>query len=437
MATAFADVSFAGELDYRLSAGVGTSDNIRRTATDEIDETIATAGLQFSYDQQTAKLNADLVGDLAYYEYLDNTFDSELLGNLFANGVFSIVPERFVWSGIDQFGQVLRDPFVPSTAENRENINYASTGPDFYVGLGSQLRLRLGGRYSMTTYETSPFDSTSTSGQLSLIRVISNHRSLSFNADLKQTEYDDQALNADFDQTSAYVRYDAQGARTNLKIDAGYNQLKFDANDEEESGTLLSVEVSRRMSGSSTLFFRGGTEFSTAAGDFAREQGFSNVGIDSAAGRQSADPFTLDHASASYEYFRNRTGFGLTLAWADRDYHDNAPLNQTTNIVSAHVSRDLSTLASIDFTGTYMKVDYVAPSPSYREAGAGVTFNWRLSRGISLRATYDYADRTSDVATGEYTENRFMISIGWGRGEPRSTRLPPTFGVDSVVPTGN
>jgi hypothetical protein len=99
------------------------------------------------------------------------------------------------------------------------------------------------------------------------------------------------------------------------------------------------------------------------------------------------------------------------------------------------VRRDLSLRASLDLSASYSQGDFSGPSPSYDETALGFTFQWRLSRSLSLRATLDHVARNSDSPLNEFTENRVMVTIGWGRGDPRATRIPPSFGVDSM--TGN
>jgi len=94
-----------GELDYKLSLGAGHSDNVSRVPTNEVEEDIATAGLKFAFDENTRKVRADVVGDLAYYEYLDDSFESELLGNVYADGMFTLIPERFTWAATDQLAR--------------------------------------------------------------------------------------------------------------------------------------------------------------------------------------------------------------------------------------------------------------------------------------------------------------------------------------------
>ena len=149
----------ADGLEYRASIGAGYTDNIRRDTGNEQDENLGIAGLRFSYDADTRKLDADLVGEIAYYEYLNDTFEPELLGNIYADASFALVPDRLHWVLTDGFGQVMTDPFQAQSPANRQNINYLSTGPEAFIGLGSQTRLRLAGRYSLATYEDDPFDS--------------------------------------------------------------------------------------------------------------------------------------------------------------------------------------------------------------------------------------------------------------------------------------
>src|SRR6476469_8214764 len=98
MLTQFAATHAYGEdLAYEASLGAGRSDNILRIPSNEKSEDIASAGLQFSFDKQSSKIQADAVADLAYFDYRDNTFDSQFAGNFAGSALVSFVPERFQW----------------------------------------------------------------------------------------------------------------------------------------------------------------------------------------------------------------------------------------------------------------------------------------------------------------------------------------------------
>jgi hypothetical protein len=424
----------AAELDYRVSVGAASSDNVRRSRENEIDETIGIAQLQLSLDQRTNRVRADIFSDLAYYEYLDDTFDSEVVGNVYADTAFSLVPDRFIWSASDQFGQVLVDPLQPSTADNRENINYFSTGPDFIVGASWPVRLQFGGRYALTEYEDSPLDMSSTAAQVALVRSVSEGSSISLNGRIEQIEYKEQSLDADFDQLEAYLHYQVAGSRTNLSLDAGFAQLRRDFNDEKENGALLDVEMSRRLSGSSTLQLGAGRRFSTAAGAFIAEQGIGDGGIGGGSGRQTASPFTRDHVTLGWAFRRNRTGLYVDLSWTQRTYEGLEALDQSSVTFATRYSRDLSPRATLGLGVAYGSADYEPPAADNKDLTFRSTLTWRLTRNVSLEARYDFVDRNSTAPLTEYSENRFWVTIGYGHGEPRSQRSSPSFGIDTLAP---
>lgn len=425
----------AAEVAYDVSVGIGHSDNIRRTEVNEIDENITSVGTRFSVDHRSSHVRADLVGDLAYAEYLDNTFDSEVLGNFTGKARFAFVPQRFEWVFTDNFGQVLSDPFVPATPENRENINYFTTGPDFTVGFGSQTRVRLGARYSLATYEDSPLDSSSLSGELALVRQLSTSNSLSAQARFQQVEYDEAALSADYEQSEAFLRYEGLGARTHVGIEVGYTELDHEASDQQEDGPLVRVDVMRRLSPSTTLTLWAGREFSNSASAFASTQDASGANIGAAPGRQEVQPFMHDFATLGWVWSRQRTELGLSAAWDERSFDQQPLLDQTTMTYSAQLSRELSSRISLMLGGSLVSSDFEQPG-DYDETNATVGLRWRLGGHVSMSLRYEYADRDGDLPDASFTENRYWLSFAISRGELRNAPVGPEFAVDQI-PQGN
>lgn len=423
----------AANLAYELEAGVGRSDNIARTATNEIEEDIATAGLQFSLDHVTPRLEADLIGDFAYYDYLDDTYDSEVLGNFTGNATFNVIRDRLQWVVADNFGQVLTDPFEPATPDNREQINYFTTGPNIVMGFGSQTRLRLGARYSITTYEDSPFDSDSVLGEIELSRMLSSASSLGLSARAQQVEYDEAALDADYDQSEAFLRYHAEGVRTVLTVDAGYTEIDQEAADDSQSGLLLRLDVTRRLSASSTLALGLGREFSSSGAAFASTQAVTGVGLGATPGRQTVDPFTNEYVTLGWSYERNRTGFDLFGSWNDQSYESDPLFDQSLSTLSGSIYRDFSTRLRVQLGASYAEADFEEPNSNYEEISANATVSWRLSRSLSIGLTYDHFDRTSDIPDGGYKENRYWLSLTYGSGQPRARVRTPDFAIDAAT----
>jgi hypothetical protein len=423
----------AAQLDYRANLGAGHSDNIRRVEEDEVDEDIVGASVQFSLNQRSPSLEADVIGDVGYYEYLDDTYDSEVLGNVIANTRYNFVPERFSWVLDDNFGQVLGDAFSPATPDNRENINYLSTGPDLTLPLGSQMRFRVGARYGMTAYERSDLDSTNVSAQLALVRLLSSSSSVSLNANQRNVEYDEERLDADYDQTELFLQYSALGARTQMTADIGYTQIDRDATQDAEDGLLARISATRRLSSASTIQLDLGREFTSSAGAFASDQGFGGLQAGTGQGQQTAEPFTNDTVRAAWDFRRNRTALNLYGSWDERTY-DDPSLDQTLMTGGGRISREMSRTTTLDVGATYSDAQFEQGVTDYHQLDATLGFVWRLSSTLTFQATYIYSDRTSDAPLGDYTENRIWLSLGYGRGVPRTILQGPNFAVDSANP---
>jgi uncharacterized protein (PEP-CTERM system associated) len=145
-----------------------------------------------------------------------------------------------------------------------------------------------------------------------------------------------------------------------------------------------------------------------------------------------------DYVTLGWDFSRVRTGFSLNASLNKQTYEDAPELDQTVTVLTAQVTRALSQRSTAALHGTYSQGDFsqsdgLLTSGDYKDTNVGLNFTWRLSRAWSLNATYDYFHRSSDAALGSYDENRYWLSIIYGRGTPRATPLAPAFAVDAAA----
>ena len=420
----------AGNFDYQISAGGAHSDNVTRVAQNEVDEDIASAGFKFSFDEQTRKIKTDLVGNFDYQKFLDETYDDDLIGNFAGNLEIEFVPERFSWTFADNFGQVLQDPLQPATPINSENINFFTTGPNITFAFGAQNRLRLGGRYLRTDYEDSPFDSTTTLGEIGFGRILSSVNTLSLNARFQQVDYETDVLGGDYDQADAFVRYEGNGARTKISADVGYTELQRDVG-EDTDGELLRLSATRQVSTASNLALLAGREFANSGTAFAAMQGNGEITLDPTVGRQVPEPFLRTHATFSWNFQRQATTLTLRAGYEDQDYEITDLLDQQFTSFGAVYRRDLTAATFVQLDASRMRGEFTLGGAEYTDTIAGVTLDWGISRTLRLSLTYDYADRNGDEVTGDYTENRVWLSFSFQRGAPRRELLQPEFAAEA------
>lgn len=416
----------AQELDtaYGVRVGVGSSDNIRRTDTAKVDETIAIAGVNFSLAQKSRRLTADANGDFSYMDYLDDVYDDEVVGSFAGQARLGIVPERFEWRLSDNFGQTTQQAFRPATPENRENINYFTTGPSLVLGAGSTTRLTLDGHYSNVGYETSPLDSDRLGGSVGVVRQLSASTAASLNVNYQDVNFKDDALNTDFDTREAFVRYDVKGSRTSLGFDLGYTEIA--QLDQNESGMLARLQASRRLTPAATLSLSAGREFSDAGNLFRQLSSLQSTqsgpgGIQPV--QSNNDPFTNTYGTLGWYFSRNRTEFGLSAARFDEDYEQDELRDRTRTTFSASFRRQMTPALDLFVSLDRTEEEYGDSAQDFSELYGTMLLSWQLGRHVSMEFQYERVDRGSDGPVDEYVDNVGWIRIGYGRGSRRASSV--------------
>ncbi len=411
----------AATANYSVDAGVGRSDNIRRTSTNAESETIGTASVEFAAYENTRRLQAQMIGDLAYFDYFHHTYNSEVIGNFAGNANFQLVPERIQWNVQDNFGQIRTDPFAAVTPDNRENINYFTTGPTFIARLGSQNSLRLSAEYSKISYETTPNDNDRISGAVGLVHNLSALSAVSANVQVQKINYD-SALAIDYKRQDAFLRYAINGGRTTATADLGYTKLQRDSAP-DSSGLLARLDFTRRVSASSTLSLRLGREFTDPGSSFQFQQTVQTVNLDTGLATATSASFTDKYAVLGWDFLRQRTGLGISLSHYDENYDLITTFNQKRTLGNAYVSRALAPNLLLLVGLSYLKNDFTMVPGDYREKGASAALTWQLGRRLSLTGRYEHYDRSSELAGGDYRENRLWLTISYGTKSPGSREL--------------
>lgn len=405
------------DLTYEVEAGVGHTDNITRVETGETDETLATIGTRVDWTEDTRRLSADVFADLDYVEYLDGTYDGEIVGTADADLNFGIVPDRLIWQVQDSFGQAQSDPFVPVTPENSEYVNYFTTGPDLILNLGPQNSARLFGRYSRTNYEVTDLDGERTAAGLSLIRALSGASKVALNATTDESEFDNPA-NTGYERRSASLSYDLTGARTTLSTQAGYSWIELD-DGTKSGGELFELTLTRVVTNSSTLELTAGSQFSDAGEQL---RGITSVGGSGAGPSQvlaTTDPFVDRNIAVSWDFRRNRTGVTFGVSYDESEYEEETQFNRNRVAYSASYSRRLQATLTLMLSAYYSQLEYEETDLTFDDLEASLSLTWNLTEHLGLRASIDHYDRGSTQPNGNFDENRAFLAIFYQGGRTR------------------
>jgi hypothetical protein len=423
LAVAGAGSAGAATVEWEGSAGLGHSDNITRALQDKQSATIGSLGMRFGLNETTRRVDADLSGDLEWLNYSGSSYSSEVTGNAAGHARVGLVEDRLFWNIEDSFGQTRRDQFSVPTPENREHINFFSTGPDLRLLLGDQTYLQLGGRYARVDYEHSPGDSQRFGGTLGLQRDLSAISQVSLNGSHQRIEPRGESFLPAYDRSSAYLRYAIAGARTSLAADVGGNRVKGGVFDSD--GALIRLELSREVGAFSQVTARLGSELTDSGDQFGQL-----IAAASAAGLPATDASVQDAAPYTHRYVNlgwtstgRITTAGVSAGWFGEDYEQIAARDREGYTLGLHGAREMGARTRLTASVQYHSYKYDAPgSVDNEELIYSLALAWRAGRRLSLELAGQRSEYSSDASSSDIGEMRAWLRLRYG--DQRSIRSP-------------
>ena len=394
-----------------IDTGIGFSDNIARSSSDEIDETLASIGLRVGMEREEGRLTGLFNADVEYIAYLDDTYDDDVYGRVDLSGDYAFVPEMFSWRLEESWGQVRRDPFAVYNPANVENSNYFATGPDFSFHFGSRTFMTATARWSDTSYEKSPRDYNRLGGGIALGRTISERSSLAFHAYTARVEFDDPAFGSDYDAQEYFGRYMAEGARTRLELDAGYTEIHDYG--ESNGNPLFRLSVSRDVTARSVLTFTAGTEFSDS-GQVFQESGEGSGGLGGASDVISVgDPFERRYFELGWSTSGERSRLGMGVNYRQELYESLTALDRDITAIYVDYNRSLTEAMRLSLGARYEMEQYDDGSYDDDRLELRAGLDWDVSRRVFVGAEYELYKGDSNSPLREYDENRAWLRFGY------------------------
>jgi|GEM_PF-891043 len=415
-------------VQWATDLSLGHTDNVRRTNLNQQGEDLAQADVEYYFLKKTRRVDAAVAADLGYVDYLSNSYSNSVIGSLSGNAAANLVEDRLRWTVQDNFGQAHRDLLLSYTPQNRENINYVSTGPDLLLPLANNTDLDLNARYSRVDYQISPLSSNRDLAALALIRHIAGASSLSLNATAQRVDYQSPLTRgADFDRSAIYAAYTGGGSKTDISISAGVNEISNSV--ANASGPLLQLVLTRRVSAYSRMTFGLGQLFTDSGTAFGTASVFTNVTLDTQALGTSASPYKLSTANLGWEAIGSRTRLGASASWNRETYLQQATSDRDLASAEVHLARQLSSRLDMRLTASDTDTKFKLVTGNSQDSRASAALNWQAGQRLHLGVLLDHYHRNSQLAGVSYTENRIWLSLRYGDAFVRGVGA---FGVSAI-----
>ncbi len=403
----------AAETGFAFRATATSSDNIRRVPVLEEDETIASAGASAEWLQESRRLDINLLADFEHREYTNGTFEDETLPSLVARAEFGIVPDIVTWIIENRLGQILSDPLLVETPDNRALGNSFYTGPSVRLPLGGRSAFQVDARYGRNDFEDLDTDNDTSTGRIRFIRILSKNRNLSLNLQQDEIRYDDNVNNTDFERSSLYIALESRISKGELVAQVGTNAIEFGV--DEKRRPLVGFSFTRSLTARTTLKLGYDQRFAEVGEIFRRyaddERFFAETATIAATG---GSPIEFERLGMSVDVRSERVYW---LLYVGRQ--DEKPLQMTINVprqldefvIDGRWSLSSSWRARI--VGQVRKSDFSSLDREDEDVEAGLTLSYQLSRLLFFDFGYGYFQRKSTVTAQEGSENRYFMAIRW------------------------
>lgn len=384
-------------------------------------------------------VNADIAG--LYREYVGGVnLPGQFLPSVNANASYMAVPELLSFSAQDTLGQISTQSFDALADATRQNSNFFTAGPQLMVPFAERDVLVTQLQYGRSSFSQSNISNNRYIGDLGLGRQIGTRSNLSANYHYQQIQYDHSEIYPRSRSSMEFLRFTAQGARTYLAIEAGWEQVKVGAATvvlQPAPGSLLPPETSyqppesrstphirlalqRRVTPLMTLT----AEYNHAVSDASESLRTSSQNGFNAGNpldvQSIAQPFTVDQA---YLMLMRTTPIGNIAVQAseERERYEQAPvLNREAHGADLIMNHQLSPQWTVNGYVRWQHGRFVNTDIPDNRLLVSLGLTRQLSRSLHASLLYERNNGTGQQSilgstlianNSTYTENRVTLVL--------------------------
>lgn len=433
-----------GYLD--LNAGVAYTDNALLTPSDRMSTGIGSAGFDVDYNRVGSMLDLSALGDVDWLQYFDHAYPGNAYGNFNGTAVWGHTTDLFQWLLQETFGDGMANPLAAPTLSELQSINYFTTGPYLNLNFTSTERLSFYGLYSNMSYQKSPFNFQTYDGGAAFAHQLSNLSSLSVQVDSAQNDFNSSSVASNYYMRTAQVIYAADFARTRASIGAGYTLEDFEGS--QTGAPLVTLDLSRRLSPSSTVMLHAHDEYLTYGEAIRSSLGapiIAALATPAFPGATTAAPIKDRLASLGWSFQRGRTTLSVSGSVEQQLYVQQALFDSHIDNLAAGIQRQLRPTVSLSLQAYQYRETYSNLEGKLTTTVVNLSLTKQFRRvGLSIFAQRTHQISSSLEATslglgvGSYDEDRVGLNVTYdlvGRRLSGGLQgVPSESGVTNVAP---
>lgn len=398
------------ELEFIL--GGAWSDNMALVPSGEEQGEIGTLGLRLGHEKETRRIHSDIDVNVGYEHFLRSQVGDQMRGGMNGTVGLRLVPGVLEWNFQENLAQVRQDSLLGDTPDNRETINYFTTGPTLAIALDRKSRLMLDAHYSNEWYSSSDLGSDRVGGLVSLVRDMTDSSLASLTAQAERVWPTDTESGVGYTTRGVYAGYRLSLPRTQWDTDIGYSEV--DAGQETTGGLLLRMSFKRQLTPSSTFRFDVERSHSDSGNAVRSEQEVGGVDEPLSPLTPSQDAFRRSGVVVGWDITRRRTSVTLSGAYSKDSFLSRPGLDRWMARYGLLISRLVRRTVALQlaYQGTVERFPGQGNARA-EEMTADLALTWDAGRRTRWVLRYGYHNRTGDGPVAGFTENRAGLDLVW------------------------
>lgn len=416
----------ASEFAYGLGYVATHDDNITRVPTDKRSDTIHSVLAGFAYQENTADLVAHVLAQAEYDNYQESTFGNESLYYLDSSAVWTISPQRFLWTVEDSARQALLDSTGVDTPANRTAVNVLSTGPDVFLRFSPAHSMALNARVGDVYTGRADVDSKRLSTAVGWLYQATSITTYSLNYDVLDVNYNNSTINDDFRRQDLFARAEYRPSRSRYALDLGTSSINRDRGDDLR-GSLARLIWTRELTTESSFGISASRELSDTGSDILAESrvltttpvtmGSTTPSTVLSSGIVTSDVYVAKRGEIFYTLHSSQIGVKLDASQRKFDFQTIASTGdrkETGGRMEITYFYSAATTASL--IADYTRTEYLNFFRRDTDQDFGIRLDYRLSPRTSLGLEGHRTDRTSTDPSLEFVDKRVFLSVLYSSG---------------------
>src|SRR5690554_1177457 len=378
------------------------SDNIRQTSEKQ-DDIVHTATVGASYRNQEGMLDHTFDGLLGFETYQNNTYGNDLTVDLSWLGLLNLIPQRLIWRFSENLRDTRQSSLRPNTPDNRERVNFFSTGPTYILPITNADRLQFNANYARTDYEeSSQIDTYRYGGSVAWHHLTPSLLNVSLTGAVDQVYYENDV---ELTNRSAALGLSKTHEFLDWRIEGGYAQTEAEqfGGQNEYDGMEGEISLRYQMSTDGQLNLFASHQLTDTSSQFS----VLIFDLPFTFSLQQVVRLTVYEAGYSQQ-LTGRDQLAFSVARRHQEFETTGETEEI-NGITARWNHQFSPMVSGYLFGTYEYRRYSEFDREDNEREIGIGLKANLYRNLQLEGFVALRDQTSDEGIYDYDEMRIGV----------------------------